>query len=486
MSFAKKLNVYLGVEESVFEKYSVFNPFVGVDTHLFLDPALLKEVKIEEFRLSYERLVKHFSEVLKLLSISKEKNDIAWRTAVRRLTFKEIKGISIGYGANTGDGNAVGPELASKIATTVTEIIKLGVTDTSIFELVCVFENGLGADRLSDMTISIIYEDIYAYTDRIVRTLELKDDQLHKVKVVATGKEYKLIKNPEDPKKPLLLLPKDLLKDLPMALTRDDIGYIMYFNEQLRNRVSSLIIQDAAKKLSELTKEDYRNIFLNKDDLPQLVESYKTSKAKKYDHKSDPSGEVRWYDDGRIFVEQHPLIIKNKSPKTLNEVNEIVKKIIFQFKRSIESNELYELLYKEPTSELNPRNERYAQRLFFSIADTYCEANNIVLSREPNAGNGPVDFKVASDYKTQVLVEIKLSSGKVRSGFEKQLPTYEINENAQKSFLLVIKVTETSKQIEDIMKIADQASKDGKRIPEVVIVDATPRESASKPLRINK
>ena len=270
-----------------------------------------------------------------------------------------------------------------------------------------------------------------------------------------------------------------------MLLIRD-IGYIMYFNEQLRNRVSSLIIQDAAKKLSELTKEDYRNIFLNKDDLPQLVESYKTSKAKKYDHKSDPSGEVRWYDDGRIFVEQHPLIIKNKSPKTLNEVNEIVKKIIFQFKRSIESNELYELLYKEPTSELNPRNERYAQRLFFSIADTYCEANNIVLSREPNAGNGPVDFKVASDYKTQVLVEIKLSSGKVRSGFEKQLPTYEINENAQKSFLLVIKVTETSKQIEDIMKIADQASKDGKRIPEVVIVDATPRESASKPLRINK
>jgi hypothetical protein len=39
--------------------------------------------------------------------------------------------------------------------------------------------------------------------------------------------------------------------------------------------------------------------------------------------------------------------------------------------------------------------DRAAQLVFYGIADAYCSANNLDLSAEPNAGRGPVDFRLA-------------------------------------------------------------------------------------------
>ena len=44
----------------------------------------------------------------------------------------------------------------------------------------------------------------------------------------------------------------------------------------------------------------------------------------------------------------------------------------------------------------NPRHERFAQLLFYAIAAAYCEANDIDVSPESDAGAGPVDFKLSS------------------------------------------------------------------------------------------
>src|SRR3989338_9532859 len=340
MSKVKKLSAYLGVPDSRFEELGIFDPFVGIDTHLFLDPALLKETKIPEFKNSYSRITKHFGEILRLLHASRTKFDIAWREAVKRLIFRETKGISIGYGANTSDGSAVGLKLAKRIAETADEILKLGSEDPAIFELICLFEKDLGADRLSDMMISIIKDDIYAYTDQMVTKLELRSEQILAVKTSSELK-YKLIQNPLNIKRPLLLLPRELLKDLPTALTRDDIGYIVYFNENLRKKISALLLKDAAKSLKDVTKEDYRELFFTKKEMGELVDSYKKQKPEKYDFSKDPSGEVSWYEKGKKFAKNFPLAIAKKHPKTLEDVNDIVRSIIAQFKKNVESNELY-------------------------------------------------------------------------------------------------------------------------------------------------
>lgn len=47
------------------------------------------------------------------------------------------------------------------------DIVKKGILYPEIFQLVSLFEENIGPDRLSDMISTIIYPDIVAYTKRI-------------------------------------------------------------------------------------------------------------------------------------------------------------------------------------------------------------------------------------------------------------------------------------------------------------------------------
>jgi hypothetical protein len=128
-----------------------------------------------------------------------------------------------------------------------------------------------------------------------------------------------------------------------------------------------------------------------------------------------------------------------------------------------------------------PRHEEAAQKLFHGIADSYCEANNLDLSREANAGRGPVDFKVSSGYQARVLVEAKLTTNKqLLHGLEDQISEYQKAEKTQTSVYLVIDVggpRNRGAQLHDRIEL-HRAS--GKRVPKVVFVDARPRASASR------
>ena len=479
MARVRKLNEVVGLSSSIFDELGIFNPLVGVDTHLFLDPALLRGAQLPEFKESYAKIVERFSEILKLLSVSKHKYDIAWRSAWGKTVFRETRGISIGYGSSTSDGSGIGAKLARRIIETASEILELGINDPTLFEIIPLFEPGLGADRLSDMAISIIREDIFTYTDRMVKVMRVPEEHLITFKYAGGDRMFTAIKNPNK-HAPLFLLPKELLKDLPLSMEKDDIGYITYFNADLRKKLSKMIAGDASRSLRDLRKEDYREAVFTKDDFAKALAGYKATQATPYDFEKDPAGELSWYEKGKEFAAANPLRIELKHPKTIEDVSTIVSQIIDQFKKSIENHNLYELLYKDPISALKPKNERAAQRLFYAIADAYCEANNIVLSREPNAGNGPVDFKISSDYKTQVLVELKLSSGQVESGYTKQLPEYEKNENSEHSYFVVLRVTQSNKAAESVREKADIARAAGTKVPTVIIINALPRPSACR------
>ena len=47
------------------------------------------------------------------------------------------------------------------------DIVKKGILYPEIFQLVSLFEENIGPDRLSDMISTIIYPDMVAYTKRI-------------------------------------------------------------------------------------------------------------------------------------------------------------------------------------------------------------------------------------------------------------------------------------------------------------------------------
>lgn len=128
-----------------------------------------------------------------------------------------------------------------------------------------------------------------------------------------------------------------------------------------------------------------------------------------------------------------------------------------------------------------PKHESAAQKLFYGIGDTYCEANDLDLSRESNAGRGPVDFKVSKGYSTRVVVEAKLTTNpQLLHGFTTQLAEYQKAEKTSTSVYLVIDVGGPTKRINAFTRLLKQSETDGQRVPLVIFVDGIPKASASK------
>ncbi|MFA5386072.1 MAG: hypothetical protein WC297_00085 [Candidatus Paceibacterota bacterium] len=471
-STKEKISAYLEVSPKQLEKLGVFDAIIGIDSNLFIDPHLLNKIKVLEFKESRKKLEKYFSEIITLLQSSQQKGDRAWREAQRRLIFHETRGVSIGYGVKSSDGRAIGIGLGSKLIETADEIIKMGIKDPAIFELIGLFEEKFGADRLSDMTISILSESFLEYTERVTKTLAIKKAAIFQT----PSRKYLLPIHPSG-NEPIIFLPTSLLRDLPVAFTWDDINYVVSVNQELRQRLNTLIGRVWSRRM-KLLKRDLRSlIFSNPDNIKMLVEAYKKNTAGAYDIKNDPSGYLVWYEIGKHFAETNRLKIDNRLPKTLAEVEKVVEAIIEQFKKNIEVNGLNEHLYVNG----KVRPERFSQRLFFSVADTYCAANNVDLSREPNAGSGPVDFKASGGYTARTLVEIKLSSNKsLISGYMKQIEAYKKSESTESCFYVVIKVTRSESNIKRLLGIRDALLSQKKDCPEIIVIDGTMQPSASR------
>ncbi len=469
---AQELSSYLGVAPEALKKLNVLDAIIGVDANFFIDPHLLKRSKIPEFKNSGKKLEQYFGELITIIQASVSMGDIAWRKARARLIFKEVRGASIGYGVHSSDGNAIGPKLGLRLLKTAQEIIAMGIKDPAIFELLGLFEDGFGADRLSDMTMRILLDDFYSFTERVAKSLGVKNVS----KFTLRGREFILPIHPNGGK-PLVLIPMSVLRDLPIALSYDDIGHVVGVNQELRERVNQLIGKTWTKK-TKLKKRDIRSLVLRSPkNLEYLLQTYKSDTGTSYDFENDPEGELVWYSLGQKYAKQNLIKLPIKQPKDLREVEDTVRQIILQFQKNIEVNGLNEHLYANG----KPRHERFSQRLFYSTGDTYCKANNVDLNREPNAGSGPVDFKTSRGYHARVLVEIKLSSHpRLIDGYVEQLPAYAKSESTEKTVYLVIRVTRSDAKIRALMKKRDELVAKGVHCPEIFVIDGLLKPSASK------
>lgn len=469
---ATRLSDYLNVTPAALRKHGVFDALVGLDSKLFVDPHLLRRMKIPELRHARLHFERHFQQILLLLTNSRRKGDIAWREAERRLVFKETRGVSLGYGVSGGDGNAIGPVLGHRLLETASQIVELGITDPNLFELLALFEEGFGADRLSDMTIAVIRDDLFNYSARVCKKLHIKT----LVTVESTNGRFRLAAAP-DQTKPLIFIPKKALRPLPVALSYDEIDNVVAYNAILRNRLNQLIGRYFKRGLRAM-KAALRAEFLeNPQSLSAFIDSYKSYQAQPYDVDLDPNGFFQWFDLGRDYARNHPVEIALKR-QHIAELVRVVDSIIQQFQKSIEQSGLNRHLFDD---EGVPRHEQFSQRLFYAIADAYCAANNLDLSREPNAGNGPVDFKLSSGYHGRVLVEIKLSSNPhVLRGYERQLPAYEQSEGTQESAYIIIRVGRSDRAIKKVKSLNEQAIKGGRKVPKVYVIDGRIMPTASK------
>lgn len=468
----KKISTLLKTSTKELDKKGAFDGFIDVDSRLHVDPSLLKSCKIPEFKKSYESFEKYFTQILALVSNSKLKNDRLWKEAHTRLQFKEIGNTALGYSKKGVKGNAIGPKLASKILETVSQIVEAGIKDPIIFELVGMIEDGIGADRISDMTISILLDNFANYTQRVSKELNVKTE-----KISLSDKLYQL---PVDKatKEAIILIPKRLLNNLPIATDWEDIDRVCRYNDELRKKVNK-IIGNSWKSASNIGKRQLKKLLLENPELiKDLIKQYKEKPKTSYDFSNDPLGELIWAELSEKAPKQYPLNLHDFNPVTAENILQVVKMICEQFASLIENNGWFEYLY-DNTGKLKP--ERAPQLLFYGIAEVYCISNNLDLSREINGGVGSLDFKLSKGFNAKVNVEVKYSTNtNLLKGFENQLPAYNRAEKTNTSVYLVIQTKRNRRNIDTLIKLAEKMKQSGMRTPEIIVIDGQKQVSASK------
>lgn len=471
---ALSVSDHVGVPPSKFARTGAFDAVLDVDSLLFIDPLLLRKTRVPEFKGSYAKIEQRFKDVGKLLALSNGTvNDPFWKQAERLFRFSEVQGLCVGYSSKGTGGAGMGPGLRAAVLSTGKAIIDAGVKDPEIFELMGLFQEKVGPDRISDMIARIIIDDIAAYTQRVLDRLSVTTEPLPFERMTIAS-----VKNPFN-NRPILLVPRSVLRDLPIAHSWDEIGDVVAFNETLRAELNRLLGGAwSASKLWKLSKADLRDFVVRHPEfLREFVKAYREAVPKEYDFDRDPVGEVVWYRASKDAAVQFPLSLALPAQPTPADVLNVVLTICKHFKQLLENNGLNTLLYDGG----KPKHESAAQKLFFGVADAYCEANKLDLSRESNAGRGPVDFKVSHGYANRVVVETKLSTnGRLLHGLTKQIGEYQKAEKSTTAVYVVIDVGGSRNQLNRLQSEIKARQKAGARLPEFALVDARIRPSASK------
>jgi len=456
-------------------KDGVFDPVLGADTALFIDPLLIHHSSATKFaKSSSPRIETHFTDVYRLLASSKAKNDISWREVVKHMKFHEIPGTCLGYGGGSINGSGWGPKLIAMLLDRAKHIIDAGVNDPRLFLLIGLFSEKIGPDRISDMYTNILLPDIVEYTQNVCSKYRIPTQEIIVKKNSTDKQKFHLPKNPlQAGDTPILLVPFDVLRELPVALSIEDVWQAAAHNEDLRKGINKNISVIWEKTNRKQKAAALKSLLSDASYAGKLIDQLIKVNSEHYDQYSDPDGLLIWTDIAYSVADKFPKQIQSPTTKSLCELDRIVTEIIEQFQFLLEQRDLWRVLH-ESTSR---QTEKTTQRLFYSVAYAYCKANNFDITPEADTGNGTIDFKFTNGANPKILVELKLSTNNIKHGHDIQLPTYVKAENADKSHYVVIDIGRLGRKWTDLQA---ERKDSGQIEPTIWLIDGTPRSSASK------
>lgn len=467
----------LGIESSALDRVGVIDVSLNCDTNLFIDPLLFEEAASTDFRAcATTSYVSRFEQIIELLCASRQEGDVAWRAARRKLSFHEVPYTHLGYSSGTG-GSGFGTLLTDKLISTAREVVELGVRNPDLFIALALFEDGVGADRISDMSTNIILPCLAALTSEACSRLgiELRD-------FTVQGAIYALPPNPLKQDEPVIFVPKDIVRDLPVAADWDAVASAARETQELRDSVNESIgeIWRAKTKKDKGAMRD--RALSSKASFETLIDLLRRAADEPYDLENDHRGEIYPADLRRSIAATAPLDLRVYASQglTVDQVDQVVRLIVLKFQSLVEDNGLWKELWNEDFS--RARLEKAMQRLFFAVASAYCEANSLDLSPEANAGVGPVDFKVSAGAKAKVVVELKRSlNPKLVDGYTKQLEAYKIAEGTDRGHYVIVDVGGLSSvKTSSLFLARTNVINAHGRASEIHFIDGSPQRSASK------
>lgn len=388
------------------KQLGIFNPILNFDTKLFVDPTLLKDSSHKTIKNSLKSFQQFFANLLALLESGHDKS---WREAKRIVNFPEYKFTCIGYGDGSINGSGSGTELNEQILQSAKEIVDLGNKNPTMFLLLPLLEEGVGPDRISDMTQNIIDDDICRFTIEVMKELGIEGNYKHKSK---SRTEYNLLLNPYS-QCAIKLIPSDILSNLPLA---DNFGNWLlsasYFNRNLRDKVNEMLKETFHNENKKKKKETLLEMLKNdKDFFVMVMETLQASSFKHYDLEKDADGLYRWLNDSKELIKNKIFQTPKVKEISLESLATTVEEIIKNFKKLIEEKEIWRTFWTQQGSTFKHVIELYSQMLFFTVCETWLtsQSSDIHLTREVSKEIKQPVFKFSLARTHEVIVLLKHS-----------------------------------------------------------------------------
>ncbi len=456
---------YFHIDYTDFDNGCIFDAVLNRDSAFFINIVRLKNASTIEFKDSYNHINKFFDDIATLLEYSSSNNekDKCYRAALKKFDFSEVNEINLGYSLHK-HGNGFGKVLARQVIADAYEIIKKGCKAPELFHLLQLFEDGVGPDRLSDMIATMVLPDIKAYTIRIMKELGINKVNYPNENFDKEGFVINKFK-----KCPIYFLPIEILHELPVARSWEDVDDVIDKNEAIKREINAEIATIWNKWHSSAKKRYIKeNIFMIPEILERVIAEYKNVDLNQLDIKSD----IKYYYTDlwkRIKDEFDYTTVLN----TNCEINSLdgVKEAIRIFQDWVENNRGWDIVRKS--------SEKDIQRLIHLSAKEFLERNNLDLSCEPNEGPGPVDFKISRG-NDKTIIELKLSSNSdYLHGYEEQVHRYAIAEHTENIVFVMIDNGHSGRR-KKLEEKYQQNKNLGNNMPLVYIIDANTQVSASK------
>jgi hypothetical protein len=465
-------STHFGLKPGTLEAAGLVDPFLNVDTQLFIDPALLEKSSNDLIRgEGLAAFRKHFDDFLRLLTISEREGDAAWRAAERLLDLSEPPDNGLGYGGSRRSGSSRPDEIRDSIMRTSKEIVTLGSKDPEMLSLMGFFEENVGPDTISDFTTRAIATQLAKITEKFCHEhgVPTSDNQ--------GENEFSLpyFKLEDGKEKYVVLVPSDIVRELPIANDPSEIYAAVSYNQKIRDRVNAFL-GDGARHSAADRKAAMRKTALESAELFDLFLKTVKNFAKAYDPNDDLLGYHKLKEVLTSDISAFKVSKKFDLAAGPEKIAELVHETIATFKHHVEKGNLWEALWADG----KPKKERASQLIYFAIADCFCKANNVDISPEANMGGGPIDFKFSVGYEARVLVEMKRSNGSVRHGYEKQLEFYKEAAKTFHGIFVVIDYGDLGSKLATIQQIRAERLAAGEKASDIVVIDATPKASASK------
>lgn len=288
-----------------------FDPILHQDTLLFIDPFSVFKSQDELFKDSYAEMMYFFQQTFELIAYSGgSDNHLSYKKAESMLLFPEVNAICLGY-SKTQQGSGTGPKWAKALTHNINRIIAKGVTHISHFEELGIFCEGIGPDRLSDMTANLLKNRLITYTQRICNLHGVPMQQRrvqnayfdYEYNRWCSG-EYLLPANPYKQNSPILLLPKNFLNVLP-EINSDDFTETIQLAERLRNDFNYEVDKNLNKEIiAQIAIENY-------DLVKEYIDIVEKREAKSFGDLMKQTLRYVWYELSKEVVVENPFAFEN-------------------------------------------------------------------------------------------------------------------------------------------------------------------------------